>query len=239
MRPLLFFLPATVEYITTMKFPVIFRKQTVFVPTPAGCLIITTILAAVFLYAFCSLNSFLSPYHPLNSKMIVVEGWNPDYAFEQIAMKFKGCDSITIVVTGGPLESGSYLKEYKTYAAVGAATFIALGIADSLVKAVPAHKVIKDRTFTSAISLRSWFDSTNNHPKSFDIYTLGPHARRSALLFKTVFGKDVQIGIVPVIDKDYDPKHWWKSSQGVRSVTDELIAYLYVKLVFSILHTVT
>ena len=237
MGPLLF-LSRHIEYITAMKLPAFFRKREFSVPTPTGFIIITAIAIAVLLYAFCSLNSFLSPFHPLNSKMIVVEGWNPDYAFEQIAKKFKGCDSITIIVTGGPLESGSYLKEYKTYAAVGAATFVALGIPDSLVKAVPAHKVIKDRTFTSAISLRSWLDSTNNHPQSFDLYTLGPHARRSALLFKTVFGKDVKIGIIPVTDKDFDPKHWWKSSQGFRTVTDEFIAYLYVKLVYSILHTV-
>lgn len=215
-----------------------FRKKTIFVPTPAGFLIIVSVLTAVFIHLFCSLNSFLSPYHPLNSKLIVIEGWNPDYTFEQIAQKFKGHDSILIVVTGGPLESGSYLKEYKTFAEVGAASLTVLGIPDSMVKAVPADKVIKDRTFTSAISLKSWLDSTKYHPQSIDLYTLGPHARRSALLFQTVFGKDLRIGIIPITDRDYDPKHWWKSSRGFRTVTDELIAYLYVKLVFSILHTV-
>ena len=36
-----------------------------------------------------------------------------------------------------------------------------------------------------------------------------------------------------VADRDYDPRHWWKSSQGVRSVLDEMIAYGYARFLFS------
>ena len=61
---------------------------------------------------------------------------------------------------------------------------------------------------------------------------MGPHARRSRLLFEKAFGRDTRVGIIALEDRDYDPAHWWKSSQGVRTVTDELIAYGYARLLF-------
>jgi len=63
--------------------------------------------------------------------------------------------------------------------------------------------------------------------------TLGPHARRSRLLFQKAFGKEVKVGVISVEDRDYDPAHWWRSSEGVREVLGEAIAYFYAKFFFS------
>jgi hypothetical protein len=62
---------------------------------------------------------------------------------------------------------------------------------------------------------------------------LGAHARRSWLLFEKVLGPTTRVGIIAVEDCDYDPKRWWRASQGVRIVLDELIAYCYARFVFS------
>ena len=42
----------------------------------------------------------------------------------------------------------------------------------------------------------------------------------------------VKIGIIAAPNPDYDAKHWWRYSEGVREVTGEGLAYLYAKLFF-------
>jgi len=51
--------------------------------------------------------------------------------------------------------------------------------------------------------------------------------RRSKMMFTKVFGKNVAIGIIALNDPLYDPKHWWRTSEGVREVLGEAIAYMY------------
>jgi len=47
------------------------------------------------------------------------------------------------------------------------------------------------------------------------------------MMFTKVFGKNVAIGIIALNDPLYDPKHWWRTSEGVREVLGEAIANMY------------
>jgi len=64
------------------------------------------------------------------------------------------------------------------------------------------------------------------------LVSMGPHARRSRLLFAKAFSPEVRVGIISLEERDFDPAHWWTSSQGFRTVVDELIAYSYARLLF-------
>jgi hypothetical protein len=68
--------------------------------------------------------------------------------------------------------------------------------------------------------------------KNFNVLTEDVHARRTRLLFQEAFGRDVKVGIIALPDPDYDPKRWWRYSEGVREVLGEGIAYLYAKFLF-------
>jgi hypothetical protein len=35
-----------------------------------------------------------------------------------------------------------------------------------------------------------------------------------------------------VQNPDYDPKHWWRYSEGVREILGETIAYMYAEFLF-------
>jgi hypothetical protein len=52
------------------------------------------------------------------------------------------------------------------------------------------------------------------------------------LLFQKAFGDTVTVGIIAVPNPDYDARHWWRYSDGVRDVADEGIAYVYAKFFF-------
>jgi hypothetical protein len=58
------------------------------------------------------------------------------------------------------------------------------------------------------------------------------HARRTRLLFQKALGNDVRVGIISIPNPDYDAKHWWRYSEGVREVIGEGIAYAYAKVFF-------
>lgn len=210
-----------------MQFPRLFTRKQCYLPTTTGCACILCISITLSILVIAFIHPFLAPCRPVCGEALIVEGWLPDCCLETVARYFGNNQYQKIFVTGGPLESGSYLKEYKTYASLGAATLRALSIPDSCIIAVPAPSTVTDRTYTSAVALGKWVDSANSSLKTFDLVSLAAHTRRSALLFRRALGKEYRIGSIAVPHPDYNPECWWRSSTGVRSVMDETIAYLY------------
>ena len=170
---------------------------------------------------------------PVPGGVLVVEGWSPDYALEMAKTEAERNSYHKLYVTGGPLEEGAPLSEYKTYAELGAATLQRMGMSKDAVQAVPAPYERKDRTYTGAVALRDWFQQHGGVPNTIDLISIGAHSRRSRLLFQMAFGNDTRVGIIAVKDRSYDPNHWWKSSAGVRAVLGEMIAYGYARFLFS------
>jgi len=195
----------------------------------AAAIVLVLLVAGCILY---NLNSFLAPVERVKADVMVLEGWIPDYAFPQAIREFRTGHYRLIIATGGPILKGSFLSGYGNYARLSAATLIALGVGKDSVVSVPAPFIIKDRTYESAVALREWIDSTGTHINSFNIFTLGAHGRRTHLLFEEAFGEHERIGIISCVDKSFNPRLWWTSSQGVRKVLDETIAYLYARLLF-------
>jgi uncharacterized SAM-binding protein YcdF (DUF218 family) len=96
----------------------------------------------------------------------------------------------------------------------------------------PARVVDRDRTFSSAVALRDWLRAHGVFVQSLNLVTEDVHARRSRLLFQKAFGDGVTVGIIAVPNPDYDIRHWWRYSEGVRDVIGETLAYLYARFLF-------
>lgn len=178
------------------------------------------------------IHPYLSPTHPKNAQVLIVEGWLPDAAMEKAAIEFKKHGYKYCISTGGPIECGYFLTGYKNFAQLGALTLRKLGIDSSLVYPVNADFVEKDRTFASALSVNAWLIKTSRMDSVFNLFSIGCHAKRSHLLFTKVLGKRCSIGIISCEDDSYDKKHWWRSSSGVRDVIGETIAYCYGVIFF-------
>ena len=175
---------------------------------------------------------FLAVNAPITADVLVVEGWAPDYALRAAISEFRQHPYTRIYVTGGPLQSGAPLSEYKTYAGLGTAIIVRLGFGAESVQAVPAPAIRKDRTYASALALKSWLHEHGVAARRLNVISVGSHARRTRLLFEKAFGNEANVGMIAIEDRDYDPNQWWKSSAGVRSVIDELIAYAYARFLF-------
>jgi uncharacterized SAM-binding protein YcdF (DUF218 family) len=83
-----------------------------------------------------------------------------------------------------------------------------------------------------ALSLKHWWREHQMAPTKVNLITGGPHARRSRLLFEKALGKGVTVGVMAIAANDYDERHWWHFSQGVRIIIDETLAYAYARVLF-------
>lgn len=222
----------TRKYLDRVKMRIrLIRRREIWAVTKEGWVIALMGLIIAMLLILTNIHPFLAVNAPIKADILVVEGWLPDYAIESAIAEFKKGKYRQLITTGIPLSKGFYLAEYKNYAALTAATCIALGFDKNKVVAVPAASVVKYRTAASAIALRDWLAASPLKVDSINLYSFGTHARRSWIIFKEVLNPEIKVGIIAAETQDYNPQEWWKSSEGFRTVIGEIIAYIYARFV--------
>jgi uncharacterized SAM-binding protein YcdF (DUF218 family) len=201
--------------------------------SPRGRLILasTLLLAAAFLLK--TVYPFLATTHRVDADVLVVEGWVHEYAIRAALKEFQSNHYARIFTTGGPVEgTGGYINDYCTSASVGADLLRKNGLPNESLQMVPSRVMDHDRTYGSAIALRNWFRDHNMAVSGIDVVTEDLHARRTRLLFQKALGDKVTVGVIAIPNPDYDAKHWWSYSEGVKQVVSEATAYIYARLLF-------
>jgi uncharacterized SAM-binding protein YcdF (DUF218 family) len=198
-----------------------------------GRLIAALLVVAAGWALLAGIFPFLAVTHRVDTRVLVVEGWVPDAVIQAAIHEFKTGSYERVFSTGGPIEwSGGYTSDDDTTAIWGKGRLIRGGLRPELVEMAPARVVDRDRTFSSAVALRDWLRAHGVFVQSLNLVTEDVHARRSRLLFQKAFGDGVTVGIIAVPNPDYDIRHWWRYSEGVRDVIGETLAYLYARFLF-------
>jgi hypothetical protein len=176
-------------------------------------------------------HPFFAVTKSVKSDVLVVEGWIPTEVVEQAAAEFTRGNYRTVVVVRATydFEEGLFPPTSENRVA---AKLVRCGIQRDRIVPLVYTGIRKDRTYHSALTVKEWFVKNGGIPSSFNLVTLGPHARRSWVLFAKAFGDTANIGIVALEDYTYDSSHWWRTSEGVREVIGETIAYVYARFFF-------
>jgi hypothetical protein len=197
------------------------------------CGAILAIAIALAAAAVClrGLYPFLALTDRVPSDVLVVDGWMPTQVLKQAAEEYTRGNYHTVLVVRGvyaldPIELEQSWDDYVVN------ILVRRGIPRERLNSVLFSSYKKDRTYHSALAIKEWCHKNGLAPAAFNIATVGSHARRSRMLYERVFGKDVRIGVVGLGDPAFDAQHWWRSSEGVREVLFEGVAYLYVLLNF-------
>lgn len=210
------------------------QRKEVWVPTWQGWAAIVAIPGFVLFLFVTATYPFLAANEPNGQGYLVVEGWmSKSQLGDNIDLLSTG-EYDAVLVAGGPISQGSYLKElypqHETLAEVGASQFRSLGVEN--VHAVPRPQVQRDRTYHSGLAIRRWLAAAGTRDARIDVVSLGPHARRSWILFGAALSDVADVGVLAIRPANYDPDRWWATSAGVRTLLSESIAYCYAKFLF-------
>jgi uncharacterized SAM-binding protein YcdF (DUF218 family) len=198
-----------------------------------GWLIVLAGVILAFAAFLLRVYPFLAVTHRVDTNVLVVEGWIHEYTIRAAVEEFRSKSYQRVFTTGGPVEgAGRYINDYNTAASVGADLLRKNGLPNESLQMVPSRVMDRDRTYASAIALQNWFREHNMPVRSINVITEDVHARRTCLLFKKALGHNVAVGIIAVPNPDYDPRHWWRYSEGVKDVFAESAAYIYATLFF-------
>jgi hypothetical protein len=209
------------------------RVRALPVPTAAGALVAAAVLIAASALGARALPGFLAADEPRGRGLLVVEGWITREAVRQAAATFREGGYDAIVVSGGPLEDPAWHGGFETYAERVGAELRQLGIVEPALAVVPAPGSAQDRTYRSAVSVRQWIASTGRAVTDLDVFSQGPHTRRSRELFRMALGPGVAVGSISAPPSEYALARWWQRSAGVKEVVGESLSYAWTVLWFN------
>jgi uncharacterized SAM-binding protein YcdF (DUF218 family) len=212
----------------------IFTKQQRWGLSLRGWLVMISLVLLATVLWLLNIQPFLAMNKRVDTKILVVEGWMPPFAMKATVEEFQAGHYEKVYTTGGPvIGSGGYVNDFNTLASVGAELLVAAGLPADVVQMVPSHVSGRDRTYSSAVALRDWLRQHRLNVTAINVVSEDVHARRTWLLFQRAFGAEVKVGIIAIPNPDYQPKRWWRYSEGVREILGESIAYGYAKFIFS------
>jgi hypothetical protein len=209
------------------------RRKQIWLPSWQGWLLLVVLAAGASWLFLLHAYSFLAINSPVETDILVVEGWVQNYGIRSAVEVFTSGHYKAVYSTGGPVPgTGGYTNDFNTSASVGAERLIASGIPRDLVHTVASRDSARDRTYGSAVALKRWFEEHGIDARAINVMTETTHARRSRLLYQMALGPEIKVGIIPMLNPDFNPEYWWRYSDGVRDVIGESLAYVYAKLFF-------
>ena len=208
------------------------RRRQIWLPTWRGCLLLACLAGLGAWVLLHALYPFLAVSAPVPGGVMVLEGWMPDASLRAAVEEYRRGHYQRLYITGGPITQGGPLSLYKTFPELAGAVLLKMGMNSNEMVIVPAPGVARDRTYTSGIYLTRWWRSHQVEVTRVNLVSVGPHARRSRLMFEQALGPGVQVGVTALPPLDFNPDRWWRTSEGFRTVTSEAIAYLYARFFF-------
>jgi hypothetical protein len=200
--------------------------------TARGWLVSVAAFAVLTVAFILWVHPFLAVTERVDADYLVIEGWIPNYALQESIDEFKSKPYKMIFTVGADPMTGVHIEQTDSIAIEAWKRLKFLGMNPDLVTPVPARIKYRNRTFQSAVALRKWGEDNHLPMTSFNLVTVGPHARRSRLLFEEAFDGKARVGIISVEDREYDPKRWWKYSEGVKEILGEGVGYIYARFFF-------
>jgi len=219
--------------------PALFRRRQVWLPTWWGALLLVVVVAASLVVALRHLAGYLAPHEPASgrdgrgARTLIVEGWLDEDGLDAAIAAIGRGRYERVVASGGPIDSWRESQSWPTYAERAADYLRRHGVSAIPVVAVAAPDSAHDRTYTSAIVVRDWLRAQGDAPDAVDLFSGAVHARRSRLVFRTAFGRDVEVGVLAAPPRRYTLGRWWATSEGAKAVLDEAIGLAWTACCFT------
>jgi uncharacterized SAM-binding protein YcdF (DUF218 family) len=205
------------------------RRREIWCPTLLGSFCVALLLIIPMIWWCNSGESILSLTRRLPADVLVVEGWIGRDGVRAAGQEFEQRGYRYIVPTGG-LTSARWGEVRWSYADIAEQELIRSGIARDRIIVAPARETESRRTYESAKAVWRALQARGIQPKALNVFTLGPHAMRSRLVFAKVNGPQTAVGVVGWIPSDYEGVPWWRSSERAKDFVTETGGYAFEAL---------
>lgn len=207
------------------------QRRTVWCPTWLGLFCIFALVFFPAVWWWNSGESFLSLTRRLPAEVLVVEGWIGHDGIRAAAAEFEQ-HGYRYVVTSGGLSSERSGTPRWSYAEDAEHELVLCGIPKDRIIIARSKDVESQRTYESAEAVRWALQAKGSEPRALNVFSCGPHARRSWLVFAKVFRPGTNVGVISWIP-DSSTGAWWHSSERARDLLTETVGYLYEALLNS------
>jgi len=210
----------------------LFQRRTIRCPTVLGWLVLLTLAAVPCLFWWFRGESFLSLTKRQPAEILVVEGWIGNKALKAAAVEFKQEGAGYIVTTGG-LSNERWSEKRYSYAEMARYELTRAGVPPDRIIAAPAVQVETQRTFEMAAAAWRTIQAKLPPSTAINVFTIGPHARRSRLVFSKVFGSGIEVGVISWSQSGRETEPWWHSSERADDFLKETVGYFFELLLNS------
>lgn len=175
-----------------------------------------------------TINDFLAISCRVEADILVVEGWvHLHPAIAEAAQEFKRGQYRLLITVGGPTPGVGRVPERASSAILAANQLQDLGVEKRFIVALSVPDVARHRTFASALTVKEWLRRSEVRTKGINVFTIGPHARKSLVLFTRALGAAYAVGVIAGTDEGYDADRWWMSPRGIYVIFRKVLGYLY------------
>jgi len=210
----------------------IVERRTVWCPTLFGSFLLVLALIIPGAWWFLCGESFLTLNRRLPAEVLVVEGWIGYRGIRAAAAEFEKNGYQYVVTTGG-LTEDRWSDSRWNYAEMAERELVRSGVPDEKIIVATAGDTLKQHTYVSAVAVCEALRARNLRPNAFIVFTLGPHARRSLLVFAKVNHFGTKVGAIGWVRPSDKPLSWWQSSERAKEFVAETVAYGYELLLNS------
>ena len=198
--------------------------------TLALSFIVSAICTGIWLFYWG--EGFFSLTRPTVADVLIVEDWIGSDGIRAAAQEFKRGGYKYVVATGAvPVESVEH--DRSSYAEMARQELAESGISTERIIVASPGEIEHERTFKSAVVAWQAIQRRGVRPVGINVFTRGPHARRSRLVYEKVYGPDVPVGVIAFIPAGYSAKPWWRSSERRKCLLKELVGYPFEVLLNS------
>jgi hypothetical protein len=175
-------------------------------------------------------ESFFSLTRRLPAEVLVVDGWIGKDGLQAAAAEFQRSGYEFVLTTGGLTDDR---RSPLNYCEIAEEEFVRLGISRARIINAPTGEIEHERTFKSALSAWQALRKRGIYPKAINVMTLGPHARRSCLVYAKVFAPVTRVGVIAWVPAYYKTEPWWRSQGRTKCFFKEIVGYPFEVLLNS------
>ena len=190
-----------------------------------AALSVTVALLGALVAFILLIHDFLSISKPLESEYLVVEAWITNRETLQDAADWflaGHCDTIIVAWVSSKEAQPSRAEATRI-------TLRSMGVDDKAIKVIDVPSTSQSRTLETARAVKRYLMSQadKKNTMSINVFSLGVHARKSYVIFRSVFKPEYKVGIVAGTEKGYDTRYWWISPRGTYIVIRNTFGYLF------------